>query len=130
MSQLEASVAAGRFGPVIVLSGETEFMAVGQLSALITAQLSAGTRQLTIDMAELRFADPLSIRALVLTAKTLKGRGGSLVLLRPQPPVMKALTLMDVEKMLTIRALTGARPKPEGPRRGKVELGSTSSELP
>jgi anti-anti-sigma factor len=130
MSQLEASVVAGGFGPVIVLSGETEFMVVGQLSALITAQLSAGTRQLTIDMTELRFADPLSIRALVLTARTLKERGGSLVLLRPQPPVIKALALMGVEKMFTIRARTGTRPKPKGPQRGKVELASTSSELP
>lgn len=121
VSQLEAWIAAGEFGPLIVLSGETEFTAVGQLSALITAQLAAGTRRLTIDMAELCFADPLSIRTLVLAATTLKKRGGSLILLRPQRPVAKALTLMRVEKMFTIRGEIGTTPRPGGGTEGSTE---------
>jgi anti-sigma B factor antagonist len=121
VSCLEASVAAGASGPVIVLSGETEFMAVGQLSALISAQLSAGTRQLTIDMAGLQFADQPSIRALVLAARTLTERGGSLVLLRPQRQVAKALAVMGVERMFTIRGEI-ATPKRRGSAEGGVEL--------
>ena len=39
---LRASVAAGISGPVVILSGEADLTSVGQLSALITAQLSGG----------------------------------------------------------------------------------------
>ncbi len=38
---LKASVAAGESGPVIMLSGEADLTTAAQLSALITAQLSA-----------------------------------------------------------------------------------------
>lgn len=104
---LTASVAAGVSGPVIVLSGEADLTCAGPLSALIAAQLSRGTRQLTVDVSGLRFADSASIRTLVLAAKTLKERGGSLVLLHPQQPMTRLLTLTGAEQMFTIR--TGTR---------------------
>src|SRR5215831_4515001 len=100
---LRASVAAGVSGPVVILSGETDLTSAGQLSALITAQLSGGTRQLTVDVSGLRFADTASIRTLVLAAKTLKERGGSLVLLRPQPTLARMLDLLGAAQMFTIR---------------------------
>ena len=99
---LRASVAAGASGPVIVLSGEADLTCAGELSALITAQLSRGTRQLTVDVSGLRFADSASIRALVLAARTLRERGGSLVLLQPQRPLTRLLSLTGAERMFTI----------------------------
>ena len=102
-SPLTAWVAAGESGPVIVLSGEADLTCAGQLSALITAQLAGGTRQLTIDVSELWFADSASIRTLVLAARTLRERGGSLVLLRPRQPVARVLALTGAEQMFTIR---------------------------
>jgi anti-sigma B factor antagonist len=112
---LEASVAAGESGPVIVLTGEADLTCVEQLSELLTGQLASGTRHLTIDMSGLRFADSASIRVLVLVARTLRERGGNLVLLRPQRPVAKVLALLGVEQMVTIRSDTEATP---GPRPG------------
>lgn len=100
---LRASVAAGVSGPVVILSGEADLTSVGQLSALITAQLSGGTRQLTVDVSGLRFADTASIRTLVLAARTLNERGGSLVLLRPQRPLARVLDLLGAAQMFTIR---------------------------
>jgi len=100
---LRASVAAGISGPVVILSGETDLTSAGQLSALIAAQLSGGTRQLTVEVSGLRFADTASIRTLVLAAKTLKERGGSLVLLRPQPTIARVLDLLGAAQMFTIR---------------------------
>jgi stage II sporulation protein AA (anti-sigma F factor antagonist) len=91
---LRASVAAGVSGPVVILSGEADLTSAGQLSALITAQLSGGTRQLTVDVSGLRFADTAAIRTLVLAARTLKERGGSLVLLRPQQTMARVLDLL------------------------------------
>jgi anti-anti-sigma factor len=101
--RLTASVAAGASGPVVVLAGEADLTSAAQLSALITAQLSGGTRQLTVDVSGLRFADTASIRTLVLAARTLKERGGSLVLLRPQETMSKVLDLLGAAQMFSIR---------------------------
>jgi anti-anti-sigma factor len=108
---LRASVAAGASGPVIVLSGEADLTCVGELSALITAQLSGGTQQLTVDVSGLRFADSASMRALVLAARTLRERGGSLVLLHPQQPLTRLRTLTGAAQMFTIRGETHGEAK-------------------
>src|SRR5215475_3557281 len=100
---LRASVAAGVSGPVVILSGETDLTSTAQLSTLITAQLSGGTRQLTVDVSGLRFADTASIRTLLLAAKTLKERGGSLVLLRPQETMSTVLDLLGAAQMFSIQ---------------------------
>jgi anti-sigma B factor antagonist len=100
---LESSVAAGESGPVIVLSGESDLMSAGQLSELLSTQLSTGAQNLMIDVSELSFADSASVRALVLAARTLRERGGSLVLIRPQPVVARVLELMGVTELLVVR---------------------------
>ena len=110
---LRASVAAGISGPVVILSGEADLTSVGQLSALITAQLSGGTRQLTVDVSGLRFADTASIRTLLLAAKTLKERGGSLVLRRPQQAMARMLDLLGAAQMFTIQGETHGEPGSE-----------------
>jgi anti-sigma B factor antagonist len=99
---LDASVEDGESGPVITLSGEADTTSVAQLNALITVQLSGGTRHLTIDVSELSFVDSATIQALVLAAKTLKDRGGTLVLRHPQPTVARVLALTGAEQVFTI----------------------------
>lgn len=103
MGALQSSVAAGESGPVLVLSGETDLMSAGQLSDLLTAQLSAGAQNLLVDVSGLRFADSASVRALVLAAKTLRERDGSLVLIRPQRAVARVLELMGVTELLVVQ---------------------------
>lgn len=103
MSTFRASVSAGVSGPVITLSGEVDLSTIAELSELITAQLSAGTRELTIDVAGMSFADSASMRVLMLAAMTLRKRGGGLVLLRPQPALARLLDIMDAGQVITIR---------------------------
>lgn len=83
MDMLRASVTAGESGPVIVLSGQADITSAEQLNAVLTGQLASGARYLTIDASGLRFADSMAIHALLVAARTLKERGGSLILLRP-----------------------------------------------
>jgi anti-anti-sigma factor len=98
-----------------VLSGETDLLSAGQLSALLTEQLAGGTRHLVVDVSGLRFADSASVRALVLAGKTLRDRGGSLVLIRPQSAVARVLELMGVTELLTVEGATAdAEPKATG----------------
>ena len=113
MSTLRASVSAGESGPVITLSGETDLTTVAELSELLTAQLADGTRYLVIDAAGLGFADSASVRVLVLAARTLRQRGGGLVLLRPQRALTRMLEITGADQMITIHGATEARPEPE-----------------
>jgi len=107
---LETWVAAGESGPVITLAGEADFTNAARLSALMSAQLSHGTEHLTIDLSGLRFADSASVRALVLAARTLQERGGSLLLLRPQQQVAGILALLGADQVITIRGIGTASP--------------------
>jgi anti-sigma B factor antagonist len=110
VSTLRASVSAGESGPVITLSGETDITTVAELSELVTAQLSGGTLHLTIDASGLSFADSVSVRVLVLAARTLQQRCGGLVLLRPQRVLARMLEIMGADQMIVIRGETEARP--------------------
>ncbi len=118
---LRASVQAGGSGPVIVLAGEADLTCARQLDALIAGQLAGETRQLTIDVSGLRFADSASIRTLVLAARTLTDRGGSLVLLDPQESLTRVLALLGADQIVTIRrkipALEQAEPRPQTEQR-------------
>ena len=103
MGLLEISVAAGEAGPVLTLSGEADLTTVAELSEALTAQLAISARHLTVDLSRLRFADSAVIRALVLTDRTLKRRGGGLSMTYPQPVVARALSLLGVDQAIEIR---------------------------
>jgi anti-anti-sigma factor len=113
VSTLRASVSAGESGPVITLSGETDMSTVAELSELVTAQLSGGTRHLTIDASGLGFADSASVRVLVLAARTLQQRGGGLTVLRPRRAVARMLEIVGADQVITVRGETEARAEPE-----------------
>jgi len=98
---------------MVTLSGEADVTNVAELSQALTAQLASGARHLTVDLSGLRFADSSVIRALVLTGRTLKDRGGGLTLVQPQPVVARALGLLGVDQAIEIRGGTSARADPE-----------------
>ena len=113
MGLLDITVAAGGPGPVLMLAGETDMTTVAELSGALTAQLASGARHLTVDISGLGFADSSSIRALALTARALRERGGGMVLLRPQPAVARMLNLTSLDQMVTVLPDAGAEPEPE-----------------
>jgi len=107
---LGASVPAGESVLVIMPAGEADLTCAGRLGALITRKLAGGTRQLTIDVPELRFAGSASIRTLVRAARTLKERDASLVLLRPRRPVARMLALIGADQVSTTCGISTATP--------------------
>jgi anti-anti-sigma factor len=100
---LRTTVAAGESGPVVMLSGEADISSAGQLSDLLTAQLSGGAQQLMVDVSGLSFADSASVRALVLAGRTLRERGGTLVIARPQRAVARLLELMGLDELFVVQ---------------------------
>jgi anti-anti-sigma factor len=113
VSTLDASVAAGDSGPLITLSGEADITNAAELSVLVTGQLSGGTLHLTIDTSGLIFADTAVLRVLVLAARTLRQRGGELVLLRPQRTPVRVMEVTGTDQMFTIRGATEITSEPE-----------------
>jgi anti-anti-sigma factor len=114
MSTLRVSATAGDAGPVIVLAGEADVTNAEQLGDAIDAQLSSGAVYLTIDAAGLTFADSGAIVILAGTAKTLKELGGGLVLLRPRKILLRTMTLLGVDQVITIQEATDTAHKIDG----------------
>ena len=110
VSSLEVSIATGASGPVLVLAGEADFTSVTRLDEALTAQISGQTVQLTIDAANLRYADSASMRTLVMAAMKARTRAGSVTLLNPQPAVARMLDLLCIDEMFSIRP-TRSRPR-------------------
>jgi anti-sigma B factor antagonist len=104
---LRTSAWEGEDGPVMVLSGEADTTTAALLREKLETVLDTGTRQVTIDASDLSFLDSASLRVLVLAARALQGRHGSLVLARPQPLVVRVLEITGADKLIDVQELAG-----------------------
>lgn len=92
---------------MVVLSGEADLRSAGRLSELLASQLAAGVVRLLVDVSGLSFADSAAVRALVLAGRTLRERGGVLVLARPHPAVMRVLELLGADQVIQVQGAAG-----------------------
>jgi anti-anti-sigma factor len=113
VGMLRGSVTLGESGPLIVVSGEVDLTNAAELSELVTGQLADGTLHLTVNVGGLDFADTAGIRVFLLAARTLRQRGGDLVLLRPQRTLARILEILGAEEVLAIQGETVATPERE-----------------
>jgi anti-sigma B factor antagonist len=114
---LRISVAAGDRGPVLVLCGESDLTTTADLTEALTGQIDAGARHLTVDMSGLEFADSASIKALLQANRALKVGGGTMELTAPQPAVARALSLLGVDRLITVRPAPERTPAETEPGR-------------
>jgi anti-anti-sigma factor len=103
MAVLKASASDGADGPVVVLSGEADATTAGLLREIMTTQLNTGARLVTVDASGLSFLDSTSLRVLVLAARALHGRHGTLVLAHPQPVVARMLEITGADRLLEVQ---------------------------
>jgi anti-anti-sigma factor len=113
VSSLEVSTATGASGPVLILAGEADFTSITRLDEALTAQISGQAVRLTIDAANLRYADSASTRTLVMAATKARTRAGSVTLLDPQPPVARMLDLLCIDEMFSIRHRAAGETHPD-----------------
>jgi anti-anti-sigma factor len=114
VSLLEVSVVAGDLSPVVVLADEADRSSVTQLNEVLTAQVSARTRYLTIDATNLRSIDQTTAQALMLAALIVMVQGGRAVLVNPQEPVLQVLNRSRVTEMFTVQDRTPSQIAPDG----------------
>jgi anti-sigma B factor antagonist len=106
---LTTSAWEGEDGPVVALSGEADTTTAAMLREKLETVLDTGARLLTVDASELSFLDSASLRVLVLAARALHGRHGSLVLARPQPLVARVLEITGADKLIDVQELARLR---------------------
>jgi len=87
---------------------------VTRLNEVLTAQVSARTRYLIIDAANLRFIDEVTAQALMLAALIVMVHGGRAVLVNPREPVLQVLNRSRVTEMFTVQDRAPAQTAPEG----------------
>lgn len=107
MAALRTSASVGEDGPVVVLSGEADATTASSLREMLAKLLETGARLVTVDASGLSFLDSASLRVLVLAARALRGRHGTLVFARPQPLVVRLLEITGADSLLDVRELAG-----------------------
>jgi len=100
---LRISASAGADGPVVVLSGEADLTTTEMLREVLATQLGTGARLVTVDASELSFLDSASLRILVLAARALQARHGTLVFACPQPLVVRLLEITGADRLLIVQ---------------------------
>ena len=100
---LGISASAGADGPVVVLSGEADLTTTEMLREMLATQLGTGARLVTVDASELSFLDSASLRVLVLAARALQARHGTLVFACPQPLVARLLEITGADRLLDVQ---------------------------
>ena len=112
VSTLFASIAAGEAGPLITLSGSVDVTNLADLSEVLAGPRVSQTAHLRIDASGLSVADSMAARALALTAKVLRERGGGMVLVRPQQSLARVLELTGADRVMTITRESGTATGP------------------
>jgi anti-sigma B factor antagonist len=87
----------------LVLTGRLDVAGAGKIDLQFNT-IAGSHRGVIVDMAGVEFLSSIGIRVLVLGAKTMHRRGGKLVLLAPQPEVMKVLEVVGILDLLPVAA--------------------------
>lgn len=95
----------------IDLQGELDLATSADLSALIDRVTREPGQILVIDLRALAFCNCAGLKVLVHQHYRLRRHGGSLVLLRPPPPIQRLLTLIGFDHKLHIRRSLASRPR-------------------
>lgn len=89
--QLAISVADYERHTVLTLSGAADMAETQALSKLIDGIIDDGRVDLIIDLSHLDFICSLGLGVLIKSQNRCRGQQGNLVLIAPQPPVMRVL---------------------------------------
>jgi anti-anti-sigma factor len=105
---------------VLRASGDEDSMTSGRRRRPLSTALRA-SRDVIVDMSELRFADSSFIVDLAVLAQRLRAQGRTLSLRYPQPHVKRLIELVGLHRLPSVRLIL---PKPAGVQGSGVALAS------
>lgn len=90
-------------GSVVVrLQGELDMASAPALSRALDTALDARPNSLALDLRDLTFVDSTGIRVLITACRRAGSQGSSFVLREPRRPVLKALRLTGVDRLMVV----------------------------
>ena len=93
----------GGDGTVVVrLRGELDMATAPGLTRALTTALDERPPALVLDLSELNFVDSTGIRVLITACRRAGSEGCSFVVRSPRRPVLKALRLTGVDRLMVI----------------------------
>lgn len=102
MDELRISVTAGTAHTLVTLAGECDLNTGRQLRDVLTSEVSRGAQRLIVDLSALTFMDSTGMQVLLSTRSVLAVRGGTLVLVAPQPVVARILELTGANQIIPV----------------------------
>jgi anti-sigma B factor antagonist len=102
VDQLEAAVATGKLCTVVALSGESDANSDRKLHDILISEIAKGAQNLVVDLSGLGFIDSGGIQVLAVVRAMVRERGGTLILVSPQPVVGRALSLFGVDEFIPV----------------------------
>jgi anti-anti-sigma factor len=95
---------------VLRVSGDEDRLTSGRRRRPLSAALNA-TRDIIVDLSELRFADPSLMIDLACLAQRLRAHGRTLSLRHPQPHVRRLIELVGLHRLPSVLLIA---PQPAG----------------
>lgn len=87
---------------MIKLKGKLDITGTGEIEGRFAEHCGGQNARVVVDVSEVDFLASIGIRLLTLTAKSVAGRGGKLVLLNPTPDVQQVLEITGIPMMIPI----------------------------
>jgi anti-anti-sigma factor len=87
---------------VIKLIGKLDIVGTGEVEAKFVGHCAGENRRVLVDLSDVDYLASIGIRLLILTAKSVVGRGGRMVLLSPSPKVQTVLEMTGVPGVVPV----------------------------
>jgi anti-anti-sigma factor len=87
---------------LIKLIGRLDISGVSDIENEFSERCAGEQPRVIVDLSEVDFLASIGIRLLTLTAKTISGRGGRMVLLRPRPDVRQVLEITGISAVIPV----------------------------
>ncbi|MBX3171053.1 MAG: STAS domain-containing protein [Candidatus Eremiobacteraeota bacterium] len=100
MNYAKIEVARQRRTVDVVLTGEFDLNTASMLVRDIEQRLEEGARVFRIDLRNVSFLDSAGVKALLCCLRSVRVRGGRLLLTRPSSPVRKVFAALGFECFL------------------------------
>jgi anti-anti-sigma factor len=107
---------------LVELSGDLDIASVADFGAQLAAVTAESPAHVVLELSQLQFIDSSGLNSLVVAAREMEGKGGSLVVAAPSTYVARVFDLVrleesveiaeSVEKALAIRESTAGQAEP------------------
>ena len=107
MDLLEYRAHTARVGAnayVLAVAGELDLYARPELEKELQAVLRRGGRELIVDLTAAEFVDSSIVGLLLHYVQELRGRGGTLLLVADDGPILRPFTILGFDRVFAIHA--------------------------